>query len=121
LAAENTVRVNTYTINDENPTAGENIYRIRQLDLTGEESVSPLALAMIYTGDFSVYPNPASGRVSVQHPSGQAALFSLETLDGKIVRQAAKAVGGEIDLTGVTTGIYLLRSGEEVRKLVVKR
>jgi hypothetical protein len=121
LAAENTVRVNTYTINDENPTAGENIYRIRQLDLTGEESVSPLALAMIYTGDFSVYPNPASGRVSVQHPSGEAALFSLETLDGKIVRQAAKAVGGEIDLTGVTTGIYLLRSGEEVRKLVVKR
>ena len=68
---------------------------------------------------FSVYPNPATDRVSVVSPvAAEAVLFDLQ---GRQVLSLTLAEGANtVDLTSLAGGIYMLRANNQVVK-VVKR
>ena len=78
-----------------------------------------------------LYPNPATGRVSLRLPSGQAARpATIELLDalGRPVRRFAALVGdaatASLELAGLPAGIYAVRvgtaGGQFVGRLVVE-
>jgi hypothetical protein len=74
-----------------------------------------------------VYPNPATGSVRVQMPTGlRADAYALYTALGQPMR--LEALGGSqltIDVSGLGAGVYLLHVGTErgmvVKKVVVER
>lgn len=117
VAAESTPGTNDYHLYDEQAQSGENIYRVRQVDLTGAESFSPLAAVSLAGESFTLFPNPASGTTSIRGLPAGFNQVSLETLDGKIIRNIT---GTELNLTDIPAGVYLVRSGKEVQKLVVR-
>jgi hypothetical protein len=76
-------------------------------------------------GGLQVYPNPAQGQLRVEWASRPASLteLGLFTAHGAEVRRQRLAPGqatAEIDLGGLSAGVYLLRAGAEVRKVVVQ-
>jgi hypothetical protein len=80
--------------------------------------------------NFSFYPNPASERLTVILANEESEQVSAEILNqlGQIVSTTdlgnAKAINQSIDLTGLTSGIYFIKTtvGEKttVKKLIVK-
>ena len=118
VPAQNTAGQHAYQLTDNRAQTGENVYRIRQVDLTGAETVSPLVVAVLADSEtFDLYPNPANDRVALRHDLGDNAVFTLEDLTGRIMLSFG---GNELDLATVPAGVYLVRGGRQVKKLVVR-
>ena len=75
------------------------------------------------TSSFAVYPNPSTGIFSFS--TEEAIDVTVTDLTGKTVH-VAKGIenGGSIDLSGLSTGMYIAKingaSGERVEKLIIK-
>jgi hypothetical protein len=66
----------------------------------------------------SVYPNPASSIVHVSRESGGSLQIISET--GAVVARPTVAVGSDqIDVSGLTSGVYLLRDPVTNEKQIV--
>jgi hypothetical protein len=93
---------------------------------TGIEQEMPIA-------DFTIYPNPTSGKVKVQYVLKESSSVNIETNDvnGKSVSSTALGIvpSGkhevEIDLTTESTGIYFVKlktnNGERIGKILVRK
>ncbi len=108
-----------YRTADPDMLPGTSYYRLRQVDLNGTHSYGPVASVSRSTEDFAVFPNPAKDWLTIQHSGEEAAPFSLETLTGAVLRRATVAPGGKLSLGGLAPGVYLLRSGPAVKRIVV--
>jgi len=117
VPAQNTSGEHDYESFDHSARPGDNVYRVRQIDLTGAESISPLAVATLGNTAFSLSPNPAVNSVRIGGLDDFSTTMTLEGLDGRIIRSFS---GSELQLTNVPAGVYLVRSGKQVRKLVVR-
>ena len=80
---------------------------------------------------FKLYPNPASGKVSIEMNAANAKVYSLKVFDltGRIVmNRNLKVVAGrnfeKIDISALPKGIYMVQTtgiaGSEIQKLIVK-
>ncbi len=123
-----------YSTFDAQPWQGVNYYRLKQVDLDGHYSLSPiieLSFSTYPTRIFSLSPNPVYGKkltVSYGNP-GEAVNFSILNLQGKLVKKIAIQsgyIGKEmvaIDLSSFQRGIYFLQFtfGQyiEVKKVVI--
>lgn len=93
------------------PAAGNNFYRIAEVDIDGsytytavqEVSYSQPGVAL------SFFPNPARDRVTVITGSGLVKAAEVLTIDGKVLQQVTGFRSGEsIDLSRYPAGIYIL-------------
>ena len=92
-------------------------YRLRQMDEDGSVWLSPLVSATRASeGALRVYPNPSDGTVWV---SGDAAEAKVYDLTGRMVR-TVRLEAGRTRLSGLRSGVYLIRSGEQSRRVVVR-
>ncbi len=106
----------SYTYTDERPLPGLNYYRLRQVDYDGAFEYSKVvSVEMERDGSgISLYPNPATGTVTLAlHTdyTGEASL-KLYNLTGQQVKtQVLTLEGGafrsEIGLDGLPAGVYL--------------
>jgi hypothetical protein len=99
-----------YRLRQTTPTAATRYSAIAAVALTG----SPLATAAATTAELSVFPNPASGQVTVQLPTaaGSAAQLLLTDLSGRTVLTQPLAGGTKATISlpaSLGTGIYLLK------------
>jgi len=69
-ASGNSSSEKKYSYIDAVPTLGNNVYRIKAVDLDGKYLFSPLALVKFMTDEslFSVYPSIATANLNVVHP-----------------------------------------------------
>ncbi len=115
-----------YTLDDETPP-GTAYYRLRILDYDGTEGLSPIIMLERINDDFAIkaYPNPAGARMDIVFNSpdaGPARLF-LFAADGRTVlsdnRQLSAGTNTlSLDLSAVPAGVYALRVGKQVIRLV---
>ena len=108
-----------YRAFDETPLQGTSYYRLQQVDVDGAFTYSPIATVSFEATSFSVFPNPAGDWINVRNKD-ISALYAIESIDGRGIRESAPAVDARLSLAGLPPGVYLIRSGEEVRR-VVKR
>lgn len=107
-----------YQAVDQDPLPGTSYYRLQQVDLDGVFTYSPIAtVSFDAAADFRVFPNPAGDWIRVQSNNIKA-LYTIESIDGRVIRQAAPANDGRLSLAGLLPGVYLIRSGDEVRRVV---
>ncbi len=104
-------------------------YRLRQVDLDGRESLSPVQVVR-FTGTLvpalGVYPNPATTSVSLDLSALPTGSYRLQVLDalGRTVRTQALPGGSNtpVNLANLATGQYLLQlSGQEANAGLVFR
>lgn len=123
--------INNYTYLDRSvPGTSTNwYYRLRQVDIDGTISYSPLRLVSLPALEWQVLPNPATDRCVVQWNTSSpgVASASLRHIHGGIITQISNwdtSTSLEIDLSNYPAGIYLLQvqSGEMVlsRRLVIQ-
>ncbi|WP_198661819.1 lamin tail domain-containing protein [Lewinella sp. IMCC34183] len=95
-----------YSYVDYTPFPGQNLYRLRQVDVDGRETVYGPVLVRTDSGDVRVYPNPVVGKL---HLSGEVAATEQVTVfraDGRLVR---RFTGAEANLRDLPAGVYYLR------------
>ena len=107
-----------YALLDQHLPAGATLlyYRLRQTDLNGDFTYSPVRTVALtaQAAGFVVYPTKVpSGQAATYLYTGPAGPASLQVLDmlGRVVRTAAVdgRAQGEVPLQGLATGAYLLR------------
>ncbi len=114
-------QVHQYNMIDENPPAGKNYYRIRFIEINTSISYSPVKLVITGDHSFTVYPNPASGKISVRGNFTTPADMRIADMSGKIIYQKnITTAAAEIDLPHLTAGIYLLWLNQSVQKIVIR-
>lgn len=102
-----------YFFSDDDPLKSASYYRITMADKNGIITQSKLLYTYINTGKVIVYPSPATNILHVQHCPVAKLNASIIVTDilGKPVKQIAlqkAATRLDIDVTGLTTGVYIL-------------
>jgi hypothetical protein len=84
--------------------------------LTGIQSL------MADNADIQVYPNPASGSISVKiAESLQGQFFSIIDPVGRLLRSGSfNSIQQEISLENLSPGIYYLKAGLAVKRFEIK-
>jgi hypothetical protein len=127
-----TSEVSDYFFYDEKPLAGENYYRLRQSDFTGNFEYSPVKVVRFEgrgaAAGSVVSPNPVrAGQVlSVAGGGGGFTFLRLVDASGRLVEELAvseDAVNFEIP-AGLKSGMYFVvfysAQGQSVEKIMVK-
>lgn len=125
-----TNELSTYEAIDHVPLAGKNYYRLKQTDFDGSFSYSDVIMVE-FSGTLdrlSVYPNPVtSGKVTldVKHadPDQPVLIQVLNSQGAEIYRELGKPnhlgfLRSTIDTETYATGMYYVRAGKDVKKLV---
>ena len=68
-----------------------------------------------------VYPNPATGMVTIHTGCGEQQTLTVYTIDGRLVRQMPVSIETTLDVSSWDMGIYILRVGSRTEKLIVNR
>ena len=75
--------------------------------------------------DFNVYPNPASSKITIgTRPGVSVNRVIVSDLTGKTIIDLVPLPSGEIDVTGISPGIYMMRVESKdqsgIKKLVIR-
>jgi len=132
----NSQEVMSYQFLDPRPSAGTNLYRIRQVDFDGTDDYSTTIEVLFDVRELEtpvvLYPNPVSGRLNARIlPHIQSRMFKLElvNLQGKTILRRELYASNYlqemgIDVSGISAGMYVYRimDGIEISrgKLLVK-
>ncbi len=100
-----------------NPAAGENFYRLRQVDLDGTETLSEVRVVDVSAAlSLSVYPNPTAAQLRIKGFAGG----SVQVLDaqGRMVLERELSAHAALNVSALPAGAYLLRAGGDVVRWV---
>jgi hypothetical protein len=104
----------SYSFSDSHPREGTNFYRLRQVDLDGKASYSPV-ITVIVTNDklFAIGPNPAREVLTVEMGGTLAAdgMFRILDLQGKVLKviHANQNNTQQVFVSGLAAGTYVLQ------------
>ena len=113
VSANNISGLNSYVFEDANAAAGNNYYRLKQMDLDGKFTYSHIELATVYlNAGFSVQPNPVISNLTLTHSEVKdKAVLVIFNLQGQKVLSMDVTKGAKvssIDVSELSTGSYLL-------------
>lgn len=100
-------------------------YRLRSVDHDGSSAYSPVQAVMLApaAGGLALFPNPiADGATTLVGASASARVQVLDAL-GRVVVTATADAAGTAHLTlpaGVASGVYVVRTGAQALRLLVK-
>jgi len=119
-----TADIHRYTYTDAAIQDKPYFYRLKMIDLDGKDSYSKI---ISIAGSNSLYglslfPNPAHGLVTIQHPevTGNTAQIQLQDLSGRILRTIKVAPGSTqitLNLDGLAAGIYQVQWSDGSHKV----
>lgn len=112
-------QVLSYAFNDLSPVEGVNYYRIRQVDVNGQSSVSSMIALSYHTTEVyieNIHPMPTNGDVSFDFVSPQETEISYVITDiaGRVVTEQKMKTGAgrttvHTRIADNNSGIYMLR------------
>ena len=113
--AGNSTSIQQYQFVDVAPVAGDNFYRLRQVDFDGGYQYSPV-VAIVWTakGELQLSPVPVTDRLKISLPEPQLenAHYVIYDYSGQIVRASTLLelpTALEIDVLSLPKGMYLLQ------------
>lgn len=103
----------SYDYSDLNLSIGLSQYRLRQVDIDERMLYSEIRLVRGLTQNFNmaVFPNPSKdGEILlVMDKADQSASIKLIDMNGHVVRQWNHIMGNRLQISAVSTGIYVLQ------------
>jgi len=114
-ASGNTASQLNYSYTDKNPVTGKNYYRLKMLDKDGYADYSKvIVINKIQTGftGISLYPNPASNYIVVNHPfagsNEQLMVINQQGIMLQLKKISAGSFQTRIELPSMSKGTYQL-------------
>ncbi len=107
----NSTQILNYQYSDKHPSTGINYYRLKQEDIDGRISYSPIRILAFGNSRemLTLYPNPTSGRAVLKGLTGSGRIMVNNGL-GKLVQSfEVKESEAVIDISAFTDGIYFIR------------
>jgi hypothetical protein len=112
-----------YSVTDGTPSEGDNSYRLKIIaknDRIIYSRIRHLSINNTSTA-FTVYPNPAFDKITIQGNFNPASQLQLVDITGRVIQEIKLiAPVTQIQLPALTKGIYLLRLGETTQKLIIR-
>ena len=128
INSQNGDKMESYTAFDEQPTEGDNIYRINLVGTDGTTKVSNQSVVKFNNAyDFRIFPNPASDYIDVDLKQYEGKTVTLQVYNsfGKVIStqqvERASSLPVHLDLNPIAAGQYLIRVTSEGRKAAVKK
>jgi hypothetical protein len=106
-ASGTTTQAHYYSSFDKTAPAGTLYYRLRQVDIDGTATYSPIVTVAISKAAFTLYPNPAHSQLTVASAAGQEA--QVCDLAGRLRLATTLPASGKLSLDTLPPGTYLLR------------
>ena len=108
-AAGNSNAKQSYSFVDNTPLAGENIYRIKSVDLDGAFNYSNLVSINFENKDaLIVYPNPATSYIILSPINGNSHVNIYDIKGRKVSELTNVQANQKIDVSRLSAGIYLV-------------
>lgn len=110
-----TTQAQTYAALDPAAPSQALYYRLAQFDTDGTVAFSPVVTLAAASGSPtpSLYPNPAHNRLTLSAPAGTT--VQVLDLTGRVLQTSSLPPSGEVMLSGLPAGLYLLRSADGQR------
>jgi hypothetical protein len=113
---DNAASENTYQAIDPSPLTGMDYYRLKEVDLDGKYTYSPVVFVKVTEGlSCTVYPNPAHDKVfiSIECKDSKPVTMNLFDITGKMLteRQGQVTAGASLfslDIQSFASGTYFL-------------
>ena len=120
-----TFTAHRYEFVHENPSSGENYYRLKQTDYSGAFEYSPVLNFTFENARFEIFPNPTNGRVEIKAEKFQSGRLLVTSATGTLVGNFDLSNLNAVDLSNYPKGVYFFSfqsdSGERITKQIVKR
>lgn len=115
-----TDRKQQYSVMDNNPSFGNNYYRLQQFDLDGNYKFSPVKQINIGISKTNVYPNPAHEMLTVLHSSGgvNTSLTIYNMSGAQLLQHKLTTEKTTVDVHRMAPGMYIAEIREENGKNV---
>ncbi|HRI21584.1 MAG TPA: T9SS type A sorting domain-containing protein, partial [Panacibacter sp.] len=111
-SVETNAAINDYAYTDKLPLAGNNYYRLKQVDKDGKYSYSKtISINYIKPGSVQLYPNPAKDKLTVKGLNGaNTSSIAVLNIQGKQLLQfSAKAATYSFSIGSLAPGTYMVR------------
>jgi hypothetical protein len=129
--AGNSSLINNYSYTDAKVLSGSNYYRLKQIDLDGRFTYSPVIKLNNSKFEWAVMGNPVNSNSWVQLQLDKTANVSLQiiAINGEIIKTINKGIISAgtysilLNLPEITTNIYVVRlivNGEAFSKKIIK-
>lgn len=103
---DNTV---TYAYNDPSAAAGDNFYRIKEVNAAGNAVYSPVKTVYIdVPSTTKLFPNPVRNRLFVTGNGSTIRSVVVTGADGREIRYTGPAAGNSIDMSALSSGMYFV-------------
>ena len=102
----------SYSFEDNSPSKGRVLYRIRQVDFSGSFLYSDVKAILMGNGTVKIlaYPNPSKGNFNVVLPAGMGKSdVRLEAMTGELIQSWNNYGSDKISVSNLNKGFYLLR------------
>jgi hypothetical protein len=124
-------KASAYSMYDHKPHKGQSYYRLRQVDLNGQETFSPLAPVLLdeTTGEellYNLFPNPTAGEFTLEGDVDGAEVMIYNTLGQQVKYIVRSRTAGDIqfDCNAFAKGVYFihikLNDQTRMQKLVIE-
>lgn len=97
----------SYSFSDQAPLMGQNLYRLKQVDLDGQYVYSSVqAVSFDSERTFSIYPNPARDMITVAGLTGNEMIYIYDIAGRPVVQQKANAAMERLLIDRLPEGVY---------------
>lgn len=126
--AGNSETVLHYSYIDIRPLTGVSYYRLMQTDFDGATSYSDVKTVFRSdeNNELKIFPNPTEGIVTVYSSSNDISDYQIFNAMGSAITDQVKVISVDgtskitLDFSQMSPGVYVFRSEEDVKKIVVK-
>jgi type IX secretion system substrate protein len=115
-----------YAYTDNNPDNGKNYYRIKQVDINGDSSLSEIKTVTLAkaSSKLSVWPNPARDVIRIQN-NGSTGVVNIYNQSGSMVSESKLQAGvNSINVNSLSFGAYIISvknvNGESYNQKFIK-
>jgi hypothetical protein len=124
VAAGTSSTAHSYSFTDPLLPTGDRVlyYRLRQVDLDGMVTYSPVQVVMLSGGGLALFPNPTA-HVATLQGAGAGQVVQVYDAVGRLVLTASADASGTVGLTlpaQLRGGLYVVRVGKQALRLSVE-
>ncbi len=111
--AGTTTQVSDYNFTHETASNGINYYRLRQIDVDGKSTTSPIRSVLIGKKEIRLFPTAASQALTIQAENDENQVFEIFNLQGQKTMSGEFSNIKNIDISELSNGIYVLKVNQQ--------
>ncbi|HWB91796.1 MAG TPA: LamG-like jellyroll fold domain-containing protein [Puia sp.] len=118
-AAGNSHTVRSYSYTDRNPQPNANYYRLKESDLDGNFTYSPIRVVNFPVSGRLIWYTTGHASVEVYLQHGANEYYTLSDMSGRLLR-LGQLSGGKMQVSGLPAGAYVVRITTNTGPLVTR-